>query len=72
MVVDETVQEEAADCEHPIAKHRRALTRKEENGRNGEAPAEQVGNLDWSPCSFPYITPLAVETRDPIPGNNGV
>lgn len=36
------------------------------------APTKQIGGLDWSPRGLPYVTPLTVETGDPIPGNNGV
>ena len=73
MVVDEAIQEEAANCQDPIPrKEVEGLGRSRESRSEGLLPAEQVGDLDWSPCSFPYVAPLTIEARDPIPGDDGV
>ena len=73
MIVDETIQEEAANCQDPIARNKlKRISTWTGSQSNALAPAKQVGGLDWSPRSFPYVTPLAIETRDPVPGDNGV
>lgn len=73
MIVDETVQEEAANRQDPIPRSgRRVLVRRQGSRGNALVPAEQVGSLDWGPCRFPDETPLTVETCDPVPGNDGV
>ena len=48
------------------------MARGRESGNKALVPTKQVGGLNWSPCSLPYVAPLAVETGDPIPGNDGV
>lgn len=46
------------------------------HGRRGRSgvliPTKQISGLDRSPRSFPYVTILAIETRDPIPGDNSI